>query len=181
MNKKELRKFWIEELKITQMPSAQDVKKIICNNSLIEKANNIFAYIPFKTEINIKDSIDELLKTKKVFLPICFKERILKFCEIDQQWKNNLERTENKTLIPKNKEITPLTKIKGLTIILIPGLAFNKEKYRLGRGGGYYDTLLEKLKDNSNFYSVGLCMEKQVITDFSPDSFDRPVDELIII
>jgi len=181
MNKKELRKFWIEELKKTQMPSQLKVKEAIINNSLLQNADNIFAYVPFKTEINIRSFIDEIIKTKKVFLPVCFEERQLAFCQIDQHWEDNLEKSENKTLVPKIRAITPLNEIKGLTVILIPGLAFNLKKYRLGRGGGYYDTLLEKLKDNKNYYSVGLCTKKQVISDLSPDTFDRPMDELIII
>jgi len=181
MNKKELRKYWIEELKKSKMPSLIKVQEILYSNPIIQKADNIFAYVPFKTEINIEGFIDEIIKTKNVFLPVCSKERELNFCKINKQWKNNLERSENKTLVPRIKAITPYTEIKGFTVILIPGLAFNLKKYRLGRGGGYYDTLLEKLKDNKNFYSVGLCMKKQIISNLSPDIFDRPMNDLIII
>lgn len=181
MNKKELRKFWIEELKKTQMPSQIKVKEALLKNSFLQNADNVFAYVPFKTEINIRSFVDEIIKTKKVFLPICFKERQLAFCQIDQNWKDNLERSGNKTLVPINKAITPLKEIKGTTIILIPGLAFNLKKYRLGRGGGYYDTLLEKLKDDKNYFSIGLCTRKQIISNLNPDAFDRPMDDLIII
>ena len=181
MNKKELRKVWTEKLKQTQMPSQIKVKEALLKNSLLQSADNIFAYVPFKTEINIKSFIDEIIKTKNVFLPICLEERQLKFCQIDKEWKDNLERSQNKTLIPINKVITPLKEIKGTTVILIPGLAFNLKKYRLGRGGGYYDTLLEKLKDDKNYHSIGLCTRSQIISELNPDPFDRPMDDLIII
>lgn len=60
-------------------------------------------------------------------------------------------------------------------ITLIPMLAFNKQFYRLGYGGGYYDKFLsvtETLK-------VGLAYDEQQDDEFPHDNFDERLDVIV--
>ncbi len=63
------------------------------------------------------------------------------------------------------------------TIILVPGLAFNRQGYRLGRGGGYYDTFLAE--HHKNMISVGICLQEQIVEEIPFERHDMPVDILI--
>jgi len=180
MDKKELRKILIQKLKMEKMPTSESVKEILMNNGIICAADNIFAYVPFKTEIDITSYLDWAVDNKSVFLPFCREPRELFYTQIYSGWQKGLTKSENKTMVPICRASVNLNTIAGNTVILIPALGFSSDGYRLGRGGGYYDCFLRKLKNNKNFISIGLGIKDQLI-EFKPDSFDEKLDKLILI
>lgn len=108
----------------------------------------IHAYIPFKEEINITPLLKKLLQNNlKVVCPKTLTNRKLENRVLHSL--ENLEEGIMKTLHPKNAEIYN----GNYDMIIVPGLAFNIEGYRLGYGGGYYDTFLS---ENKNALSVGV-------------------------
>lgn len=60
-------------------------------------------------------------------------------------------------------------------LILVPGVAFTKDGFRLGYGGGFYDRFL---CDNSA-YSIGIGYSFQVLDEIPLEAFDRQVSEII--
>ena len=73
---------------------------------------------------------------------------------------------------PEKSKIVPLSKISGF---LVPGLAFDVEGVRLGRGKGYYD---KTLKDNSGI-KIGVAYAKQVCDDLICEAHDVRMDYLV--
>lgn len=61
-------------------------------------------------------------------------------------------------------------------VIIVPGMAFDKEGHRLGRGKGYYDKYLSLLDKN---YKIGICFPWQITENIPLDSHDMCVDEVI--
>jgi 5-formyltetrahydrofolate cyclo-ligase len=61
-------------------------------------------------------------------------------------------------------------------VLLLPGVAFSREGYRIGYGGGFYDRYLER---RSSIYPVGICFSEQLTQDFVPQAHDRSVREVI--
>ena len=55
---------------------------------------------------------------------------------------------------------------------VIPGLAFDLRGYRLGRGGGHYDRMLEKMK----IFRIGLAYDFQVIKALPAEEHDQRMD-----
>ncbi len=78
-----------------------------------------------------------------------------------------------------------LPSLKGKKVLcLVPGVAFTKEGWRLGRGKGFYDRYLEKLmKYSTEFnYSVkttGICFKKQLVESLPVEKNDFKLDEII--
>ncbi|MBQ7180967.1 MAG: 5-formyltetrahydrofolate cyclo-ligase [Bacteroidaceae bacterium] len=62
-----------------------------------------------------------------------------------------------------------------IDLAVIPGMAFDRQGHRLGRGKGYYDRLLPAL----SAYRIGLCFPFQLVESVPVDSHDCLVDEVI--
>lgn len=60
------------------------------------------------------------------------------------------------------------------TVCIVPALRFDREGYRLGWGGGFYDRFLA----NYGGVSVGICYE-QCCGDVPKNEYDIPVDKVI--
>jgi 5-formyltetrahydrofolate cyclo-ligase len=60
-------------------------------------------------------------------------------------------------------------------VIIVPGVAFDKKRRRIGFGGGYYDRLLV----NSRVPSIALAYEGQLVDHVPADTHDIPVSILI--
>jgi len=62
------------------------------------------------------------------------------------------------------------------TVVIAPGLAFNRNGYRLGYGMGYYD---KYLNENAPMARVGLCYGFQVTDELRPKPWDVAMDALL--
>lgn len=58
-------------------------------------------------------------------------------------------------------------------MILVPGLAFDATGNRLGRGGGYYDRLLDCARTAGPVAAVGVCFEWQRVEKVPVAAHDR--------
>ena len=71
---------------------------------------------------------------------------------------------------------TPVS-LETIELVVVPGLAFNHECLRLGRGGGYYDRLLPGLSTGTR--TIGICFDEQLVDDIPVEAWDQPVDEVL--
>ena len=62
--------------------------------------------------------------------------------------------------------------------VLVPGVAFSPNGYRLGRGKGYYDKFLSKY---SNLFTVGVCFREQFYLDIPTEPHDVPMNKVLVI
>ena len=65
-----------------------------------------------------------------------------------------------------------------IDVAVVPGLAFDQAGRRLGRGRGYYDRLLPRLR-REGCRLLGLCFDFQRVAQVPVDATDVPVDEVI--
>lgn len=59
------------------------------------------------------------------------------------------------------------------SVVFVPGVAFDRRGHRIGRGGGWYDRLLQSLAQDAFF--IGLAFEFQLIKGFAADHWDQRV------
>lgn len=64
--------------------------------------------------------------------------------------------------------------------MLVPGIAFDFKKGRLGYGGGYYDKFLQQMNElNVTLYKLGLALDLQVVDEVPCEFHDLKVDSII--
>ena len=78
-----------------------------------------------------------------------------------------LEPTEDNELIDINK----------IELILVPGLAFDKNGNRMGHGNGYYDRFLSSCSTSTIF--IGIAYSFQVFNTIPFDKYDVKIHKLI--
>lgn len=67
-------------------------------------------------------------------------------------------------------------------LAFVPGLAFDRQGFRLGRGGGYYDRYLSAFcgrMRNKNITLVGLCRSIQIMPNVPAEAHDIRMDFLM--
>ena len=74
---------------------------------------------------------------------------------------------------PEGEEFTELDRID---MIVVPGVAFDRQNNRMGRGRGFYDRLL---KSTSNAFKVGVCYDFQMLDSIPVEEFDVSMDRVI--
>lgn len=153
-----------------------NISSIISNKvfllSQYQNAKNIFIYISLEKEINTSYIIKQAKKdNKNIYCPVIsdekhkmvFKKYVSESCLI----KNKFNILEPLYEIEKNSDEN--------TIIIVPMLAYNKNNYRIGYGGGYYDYYL---KNNIYMSSIGICFE-DFMCDFKQNIYDEKLDLII--
>lgn len=60
-------------------------------------------------------------------------------------------------------------------VCVVPGVAFRRDGYRVGYGGGYYDRFMSVFIGKG----FGLSFSCQLNDTWTPDNFDRPVDFVV--
>ena len=63
-----------------------------------------------------------------------------------------------------------------IDVIIVPGVAFDNQGNRLGRGKGYYDRFLKKIPATKK---IGICFDFQMIEQIPTEKNDIPMDDII--
>lgn len=141
-----------------------------------EKKNkkfNISIYFPSSYELNVLKILNiEYFKKYNFLLPCIGEEDLMHFFK----WKKNQILQLNKYGIPepkKSKKIIP-------NLILVPLLAFDKKKNRLGYGKGFYDKYLHKSKKiRKKILAVGVAFSFQKHHNLPVNKKDFKLDHII--
>ena len=72
----------------------------------------------------------------------------------------------------------PMPTDTHIDAVLVPGMAFDAECHRLGRGKGYYDRFLSSLTSPLP-QLIGVCFDFQKVDIVPTETFDVPVDVLV--
>lgn len=134
-----------------------------------EKAENIFAYFSVKGEVDTLELIKYSVQNgKNVFLPIVLGDGIMVFAKAVGEMVAGALYS-----IPEPDETAQRAEPKAGDMMLVPALCFDKNCYRLGQGGGYYDRYLEKYPE---LYKIGLCRNNLLMDEVPRETHDMSVD-----
>ncbi|MCO7128305.1 5-formyltetrahydrofolate cyclo-ligase [Sporolactobacillus shoreicorticis] len=78
-------------------------------------------------------------------------------------------------LMEPNTSMTEAINKKSLDLLIVPGIVFNHQGYRIGYGGGYYDRFLSDYEG----VTVSLLLESQLVGEIPVERHDQHVDWMI--
>src|SRR5688572_15615177 len=151
-------------------PDKDEVSKIICDRffALPEytKAKTVMLYIDCRSEVRTRTHLPQALASnKRIAVP---------YCTVDEQGANKLglwllesmdELIVGKWNIlepPKERWGSPGKEVpvEELDLVMVPGVGFDRRGGRMGNGQGYYDRLLERVRDDAPL--IAPCYEAQL-------------------
>ena len=204
--KKALRKIIKVRVSAISADERRKREEILHNNlfSMPEflSASSVMLFANLPDEIDTFSLIDKCFAMgKKVFLPVIngddmtvaeftgeFKEGRFGILEpVVELGVNGLitESRDNACIVrdsvPEPVDVMLTDREKGpehFDFILVPGVAFSPNGYRLGRGKGYYDKFLSKY---SNLFTVGVCFREQFYLDIPTEPHDVPMNKVLVI
>lgn len=167
MNKKEFR----EKEKLTVISNGEEKNKLIAKRviELCSSYKVVGIYLSTPNEVETDGIIEELLKQGKVVVAPRIEDNEPVFHKLE-----SLKDIEyNKYHI--REPLFSSEVIDNIEIMIVPGIAFDVSKNRIGYGKGYYDRYLSK----HECYKVGLAFDEHLHKEIPTDSFDVKMDIVI--
>jgi len=144
------------------------LRDVLNKFNLLEN-KKIGGYFPINYEIDCLEILKQLEKSgHKISLPITRKGNKMDFFE----WSSKEPLLIGKIGIPEPysvKKVYP-------DILLVPLVAFSKNKFRLGYGGGYYDRYIQKIKKIKKILTIGMAFSFQEVTKLPINDNDKKLD-----
>lgn len=140
--------------------------------------SNILSFAPLPFEIDITKTNNRLAQENKLYLPRIFGDE-LQIYKVDNPFSQLIKNPTLSFFEPDSKKCFQLLDLQVLDLALIPAVAFDIHRNRLGFGMGFYDRFLEKI---ITCYTIGL----GYIEQFSPlalpnEKHDKMLSKIILV
>lgn len=136
------------------------------------KSRVVHAYIPLPAEIDIVPLLEQLLDDGiQVICP-----RALPARKLENRVLHSLRELETGKMGTQHPAAADIF-TGQVDFVIVPGLAFDKHRYRLGYGGGYYDNFLV---DQPNAQKTGIFYPFQEVEDVPREPHDVQLDEVLV-
>ncbi len=169
--KKALREKVLEKRKnlTEKAEKSSAVKRKLYTLPEFEDAKKVCIYVSLENEVHTHDVIKENLKNKDIVVPKVKGEKLL-LCELKSF--DELSEGSFCVLEPgEERRVSP----QDIDCVIVPGVVFDKEGFRIGYGKGFYDRLLNEV----NCPKIGLCFDMQLVEEVPFEEHDIPVDIII--
>ena len=144
-------------------------------SNLLAQSARVMAYIRCRGEVDLSLLFDWLEHREKrlAFPKVASKiDGWMQPYYIGKPWRNNLALGAFNILEPSG-DINPADPAQ-LDLVLVPGVAFDRDLYRIGFGGGFYDRFLPRLGAHS--LKIGIAYQFQLVSKVPRDTHDIPLD-----
>ena len=175
MDKKELRR-WVRDAK-REVPleekkrRSQAVMEQVAQLEVFQQADTVLLYWSMDDEVYTHDFVRQWYDKKCILLPCVDGDdlRLRQYTGAESMQPGPQFGIPE----PVGPEYTTLEKVD---MIVVPGVAFDRKRNRMGRGRGFYDRLL---KSTPNAVKVGVAFDFQIFDAIPVEPFDVPMDAVI--
>lgn len=181
MDKKSLRKTILAKRaalgKEGNISLSRKIVDTLKNTEYYTNANKIMTFISFGSEIDTHEFIKEgIAEGKEILVPVTFHETREMKPSLLKDF-NELETGYFNILTPKEEFIRYVDPLE-IELVIVPGAVFDRDGYRVGYGGGFYDRFLSS-KIRKDVAKISIAFDLQVVDLVPREDFDYPVDFII--
>ena len=175
LTKKELRK-QMAALKATYRNAGQltalsaEVLTKLEASPRFQQAQVVMLYYSLPDEVQTHHFVERWAQSKRIILPVVVGDDL-----VLRSYHGRHELVKGAYGIEEPTG-PPFLQLEQIECIVVPGVAFDSQGNRLGRGKGYYDRLLPRLPQA---YKIGLCFPFQRVKQVPAEPFDIRMDEVI--
>ncbi|KAJ1676047.1 hypothetical protein EV182_000040 [Spiromyces aspiralis] len=182
--KRQLRKTIKAKLASLIAEQVQSQFTLVRNHPKYQSARSVSIFIGTATEVNTDALVRDAL-TSKVD---CFVPR----CDGSVMQMVKLHSIEDYEMLPANRwgiKEPPLEEFRPdcfeagrLDLVVVPGLAFDREGNRCGYGKGYYDAFYQRCRERFGInmpYFLAVALNEQIVEAVPHDALDQRPDEIV--
>ena len=147
---------------------SESLRLLFTATDAYRNARTLYGYMSYNQEVRTLPLLEQALRDgKRVAIPKCYGDE-MRFIYME-----DLSQVEKSSCgIPEPISDAPVADDET-ALVLMPGLAFDRDGHRMGYGGGFYDKFLAA---EPNHPTVALCYGFQVVEELPTEEFDIPVD-----
>jgi len=141
-----------------------------------DRAGIVMLYLPLPKEVDVTTAVLRCFRQgQTVCVPrVDWKRKDMESVEITSLDDRILDTDEHGVRTPRTGNVIQPGVID---LVVVPGLAFDPHGHRLGRGQGYYDRFLARLRPTAT--TVGLAFDSQIVDAVPINERDRAVDIVV--
>lgn len=156
---------------------SKSIAQTMINHDLFQNSACCLYYYPIHNEVDVRSVVEYAWKKgKEVLFPRIEGDTLSFFAVTNfngfQPGPFGIPEPQPKNWQPENCFPVDLGRID---LIIVPGIAFDLQGYRLGYGKGYYDRLLRKAPAST----IGIAYDFQIVDTIYPQEHDVPVQQII--
>ncbi len=178
MDKEIIRRQLLEKRSTMRGPDVDSMSHSIVDSVMSleewDKAGEVLLYWPIRNEVDVRPLLEDAWNCgKKLFMPCCRKNEPGQMdfgvvrAEADLMSGSFGIKEPCRTRCEFPGAVSP-------DLIIVPGVGFDRNGFRIGFGGGYYDRFLAR-PQKEGFLSVGVCYSFQLVDGFPIEPWDKNV------
>jgi 5-formyltetrahydrofolate cyclo-ligase len=141
--------------------------------SEFRKAEHVALYYGIVGEVGTRAFLKKIMKIKELYLP----EAVVSGKKlVFRKFRAFSDLRKNAYAIMEPKRSCPRRSTARMDLIVVPGVGFDRQGGRLGRGDGYYDRALRRLR---RVPTIGVCFREQIVKKIPMEARDVRVDKVI--
>lgn len=135
-----------------------------------QRAQNVMLYASLPDEVQTMAFLEAWRNRKRIILPTVVGDDIV---PVELAADSSLVEGDFHIMEPENHPYEGT-----FDLIVVPGMAFDRQGHRLGRGKGYYDRFLIKYPEVK---TIGICFSFQLLEEVPAEPHDQVIDEVITL
>lgn len=158
---------------------SEQITEMVRRQEAYRAAEDILCFVSYGSEVVTDDLIEQALREeKRVYVPSVTDAgsgamefvRITGLQELAEGYKGIREPVSGDVYAPD---------CTRQALMILPGVAFDRQGHRIGYGGGFYDRYLERIHKICPMKTIAIGFQIQIVDWIEPGEYDMPCDVLI--